>query len=502
MSASTERKIRLANREAGTDKKMIAAQEEAAKKAKSKRRWIIGTIAVVVFIALVLFLDSPFLYTGTTALDVKGVGYSPAQVSYSYANQFYSFANQYGEYAGMFGLDTSAGTSGLRSQDCPMTESGTWRDYFLESATSELTQVQALCDWAKENGISLTDEQIGEIDSSLESLGSMASVYGFPSADKYLSASYGTGVDSKLVRQASLDGALADAAYNAKNQSLEYTDEELAAKYDSYEGAKDSYSYAYCFISAAEGSDVTLEQAKEKAEGIVKAYKESSEEDVYARFEAAAGTADATVTRTVSAAENLAEAYAEWLTDGRTEGDVEALSNSAVSGYYVVLFLGSSDNRYNLAQVRHILVKAVADENGVYTDEAKAKAKATAEDILKQWQAGGATEEGFAALATQFSEDPGSSANGGLYDSVAKGQMVDGFDKFCFEGHKSGDTDIVYGESSSYAGYHIMYYVGEGELYSNLLAENDLRTADLNDWFTALIAPYEVKEHFGLKLVG
>ena len=47
MSASTERKNRQAAREAGTDKKMLALEKEAKEKAKSKRRWTIGTVAVV-----------------------------------------------------------------------------------------------------------------------------------------------------------------------------------------------------------------------------------------------------------------------------------------------------------------------------------------------------------------------------------------------------------------------------------------------------------------------
>ena len=58
MSASTEKKNRQAAREAGTDKKMLAAQEEARKKAQSKRRWTLGTIGVVLLIALIIFLDS------------------------------------------------------------------------------------------------------------------------------------------------------------------------------------------------------------------------------------------------------------------------------------------------------------------------------------------------------------------------------------------------------------------------------------------------------------
>ena len=40
MSASTEKKNRQAAREAGTDKKTLAAQEEAKKQALSRKRWI------------------------------------------------------------------------------------------------------------------------------------------------------------------------------------------------------------------------------------------------------------------------------------------------------------------------------------------------------------------------------------------------------------------------------------------------------------------------------
>lgn len=502
MSASTERKIRLANREAGTDKKMIAAQEAAAEKAKSKRRWIIGTIAVFVFIAVVLLLDSPLLYTATTAVDVGGSKYSPAQLSYFYTNQYYNFANQYGEYASLFGLDTSAGVAGLRNQDCPMQEGSTWREYFLDAATTELTQNQALCDYGAANGITLSDEEIAEVDQGLANLDLYAAAYGFANGNKYLSANYGTGLNVKTVRQLTLDGSLASKVYTEVSESFQYSDEELEEKYASYEGSKDTYTYASCFINASETSGVTADEAKAKAEDVIAAYKEGTEEDAFARFEAAAAKFDLTASRSMNAADSISSVYADWMKAGRSEGDVESFENADSTSYYVVLFLDCSDNHYNVAQVRHILVKAVADENGVYTDEAKAEAKAKAEDLLKQWKAGDATEESFAELANANSEDTGSNTTGGLYDSVVKGQMVDEFDKFCFEGHKAGDTGIVYGESGSYAGYHVMYYVGEGPLYSNVIAENDLRSAAVNEWFESLIAPYEAKEGFGMRLVG
>ena len=155
-----------------------------------------------------------------------------------------------------------------------------------------------------------------------------------------------------------------------------------------------------------------------------------------------------------------------------------------------------------MAQVRHILVKAEADEEGNYTEEAKAEALAKAEEILAEYEAGDKTEDSFAALAEQYSEDTGSNTNGGLYDTVTKGQMVEEFDEFCFEGHKAGDTAIVYGESDSYAGYHVMYYVGEGENYADYIARSDLENQAVNQWLEELTAGYTPVEGFGMRFVG
>ena len=137
MSASTEKKIRQAARVAGTDKKMLAAQEEAKKNAKSKRRWTIGTILVVLLIAAIIFLDSGFLYKNTTAVTVGGESYSPAEMNYQYATQYYTWTSQYGSYASIFGLDTSTGLAGLSAQDCrPTAARGRITSLTLRSASS------------------------------------------------------------------------------------------------------------------------------------------------------------------------------------------------------------------------------------------------------------------------------------------------------------------------------------------------------------------------------
>lgn len=516
MSASTEKKLRQAAREAGTDKKQLATKKAAEEKAKSKRRWTLGTIGVCLLIAIILLLNSGLLYR-CTAYTVDGESYSASEMNYYYASQYYYFVDSYGSYASLFGLDTSSGISGLDSQECAMYD-GSWRDYFLDSAKTELQQVKALTDYADENGITLTDEEIAEVDSSFDGLEDSVKEAGYASVNKYFSANYGEGVTLDLVREAYLQSTLASKAMTALTESFQYTDEELEEQYESYDGDEDLYDYDYYYIAAETvdttdedgntSSDVTedtLADAKAKADEIVENYEASDDEDYTARLNEAiaAVVEDASATEQSSISGGSLGDYKDWVKDdSRSEGDITVVENSSETGYYVVVFMGHDDNDYNLAQVRHILIMAEADEDGEYTDEAKAEAKAKAEEILAEYEAGDQTEESFAALAEEYSEDTGSNTNGGLYDTVAKGQMVEEFDEFCFAGHKAGDTAIVYGESSSYAGYHVMYYVGEGENYRDYIARTDLQSTDSSEWLTETVEAYEISEGFGMRFVG
>ena len=526
MSASTKKKQRIAAREAGTDKKILAAQKEAELKAQSKRRWTLGTIGVILLIAIILFLNSGFLYKNTAALSIGDTDYSPAQVNYQYANQFFNLANQYGSYAAMMGLDTSNGVSGLDEQACPMLEDGTWKDYFMDVTKIAMTQYKAIEDYAAAEGITLSEEELAQIDAEVNSIDEFAREQGYSNGDNFLAANYGEGVNKQLAREAAVQGLIVNKAAVGYTEALEYTAEELDAQYESYNGDKDYFDYAYYYVMSEtvedeEGNYAATEEtkaaAKAKAEAVLAAYaalgNEESEDDeetavkpemsVEERLNAAlaeAGIADASCISTTGQGQALG-AYAEWMKAQNVAGEATVVENEAGSGYYVVAFIARNDNDYNLAQVRHILVKAAADETGAFTDEAKAEAKARAEEILAQWKSGEATEESFAALANELSEDGGSNTNGGLYDTVQKGQMVEEFDAFCFAKHKSGDTGIVYGEvAGSYAGYHVMYYVGEGENCADYIARTELANADSQAWLEELVSGYEAIEKFWIKL--
>lgn len=126
--------------------------------------------------------------------------------------------------------------------------------------------------------------------------------------------------------------------------------------------------------------------------------------------------------------------------------------------------------------VRHILLQPGEGEE-------MSAAFAQAESLYEEWKQN-PTEDNFAALAGEHTTDPGSQANGGLYEDVYPGQMVTNFNNWCFdESRQPGDHGIVETEY----GYHIMYFVGDSEtVYSD--ANDTAAQEQYNLWLDDLFA--------------
>ena len=112
----------------------------------------------------------------------------------------------------------------------------------------------------------------------------------------------------------------------------------------------------------------------------------------------------------------------------------------------------SMDARHILAMLPNHPLPSSAEEI--------AATRQIAEDIFAEWQNGEATEESFASLARERTDDPGSAATGGLYSNIWPGQMVPEFDEWIFDPSRNfGDTDIV----ETDFGFHIMFFVRSNE---------------------------------------
>jgi len=91
------------------------------------------------------------------------------------------------------------------------------------------------------------------------------------------------------------------------------------------------------------------------------------------------------------------------------------------------------------ASVRHILLMTQGK-----TDEEITEIRKKTEDILARAKGG----EDFAALAKEFTEDPGSKESGGLYEDFGRGKMVKPFEDAAFSvpvGEISGIVETQYG---------------------------------------------------------
>ena len=153
--------------------------------------------------------------------------------------------------------------------------------------------------------------------------------------------------------------------------------------------------------------------------------------------------------------------------------------------------------------IRHILILPEgATVETIYTEtfseEAWAVGGKNAQDILDQWLAGEASEQSFANFANANSADPGSNTNGGLYQGVAQGDMVEAFDAWCFDAERQvGDFDIV----RTGLGFHIMYFSGSTPLWPEY-AKSDLLSERANTMMMETMEKYPLEVDYSAIKLG
>ncbi len=540
MSASSKKKLRNEQKAAKMTEKQLAEQKEA-KKLKLYTTVFVAVLAVLLVVAICIGINQTIANSGireknTVAVTIGEHELSNAEFNYYYIDAINTFYSKYGTYAAMFGLDV---TKPLNEQYTDAAQEDTWADYFIASAMDTARSVYAMNDAAKAAGHTLSETEQLNVDVAITNATLYASMYGYDNAEDYLKLMYGNGTTEESYRAYVEASLLADSYYMAYNDSLAYEDADLRAAEAENFDAYSSYTYNYYYLPASnflEGgttdeSGATTYSDEEKAASVAAAEEAAkaltTEEitSVEALDTAIAGLSINAENK--NAASTLCEDYIyktvnslfiDWLSaDERVAGDVQYFANTAastdeegnetttVNGYYVVMFGGANDNTFALKNVRHILVGFEGGTTDpttgehVYFDEEKAAAKTAAEEILAQWKNGDATEESFAALANEMSDD-GDGTTGGLYENVYPGQMVTAFEDWCYdESRTAGDTGIIETEY----GYHVMYFVGNGgQNYRDYLITNELISADMEAWYNGLresITATEVNTKYLLK---
>ena len=532
MSASDKKKLR---KEAAAAK-LTEKQEAERKEAKKLKTYstIFGVVIAVMLVFAIIFAvtqtvnNSGILERNTVAVTVGDQEISSAEMNIYYIDAVNSFYNQYGAYAAMFGLDV---TKPLDQQVLNEETGETWADDFMNSAKQNLKSAYALSALAEAEGMTLSEDEAATIESTIGTLGMYAMIYGYPDTDAYLKAMYGNGCSEKLYREYLERNTLADAYYAAYGESLTYDDAALRAAEAENFSKYSSYSYTFYTLNVNKfltggttAEDGTVTYSEEEKAAAVAAAEEAAKaltanaivtvEDLDAAIAALPVNAETAGAASTSYTDylytNINATIRDWLSDSdRKDGDRTYIPSTTTStdengnevtttnSYIVVYFHGSNDNTFALANVRHILLNyegGVTDENGitVYSEDEKMAAEAKGVDLLAQFETNGATAEAFAALANEHSTDPGSNTVGGLYEDIYPGQMVPAFNDWCFaEGRKAGDTGVIHADY----GCHVMYYDGDSETtYRDFMITNDLKSADMQEWYTALLESVTVTD--------
>ena len=326
----------------------------------------------------------------------------------------------------------------------------------------------------------------------------------------YLKAMYGKGATLEGYQNYLRANLTASGYQDSYKDSLTFSADEVSAKDSEDSKVYNSYSYNQYYLSSSRYLDdeATNEEKAAAAEADAKTITGADIQSVadfdaaIAKLEVNADSSAASTAMTDNRYTSVSSVIADWISDSsRKEGDKTYIASTStstdedgnevttISGYYAVYYIGSTDNQFPLVNVRHLLAgfEGGTDDSGntPYSDEEKAAAKQTAEDLLNEWKQGEATEDSFAAPATEKTTDTGSKDNGGLYENVYPGQMVSAFNNWCFDSsRKPGDTGIV---ETNY-GYHVMYFVGQSEeTYREYLIKTDLETDAYNTWYNTLV---------------
>ena len=461
---------------------------------KAKRNTVIAIVCTVLVVALLgsLVAYSSLVTSGhflrnTVVATTENYEVDNAVFSYFFHKYYQEFNNTYGYY---FPINTSVS---LKGQTCTLYSDGsTWFDFFAANAKSTLSNTLAFCEEANARGITLTEEDHKEIDEAIASIKTAAKQAGVTTS-YYTHVMFGSGVNQKDVRRALELSVLASKCNQAIVDSYNYTE----ADFNKYiEENPDALVYAEYAAFDMNTSD-TLEDDVKTAEMLQSYLDRFAQVTTKEEFEAVAfdylrnvtylddeKVTDDAIREEVSALSTKStyvkdDATAEWaFADDRKAGDVftEISEDKTTYSAYMLLATPSLDE-YNTVNIRHILLSSAT----YGSDEA---AKAKAEELLAGFTGGA---DAFAALANEYSEDTGSNTNGGLYENVGKGEMVESFDAWIYaDGRKAGDTGIV---KSDY-GYHVMFFVGEGEIAWHVQADNALKNAQYSKDSAEINAKY------------
>ena len=495
-----------------TDKasrKIAQTQKEIKEKKKKRTRTVIILVVLALVAAIAITINSSFIRRTLPVVTIDGRGFNTAEFEYFFNAEYNDFAEDLQQQGLEVFLPDPARP--LSEQIYDNQTGMTWAQFITEKTMANLSEITAMYNMAKAAGFVLTQEQTDEIDMELEMIAFQAMISGFPTSDSLLQRMFGNSMNERIFRN--ILEFLFTARYYSEHirESFSYTQDSLAAYYAENKDELDVYNFRVLdiyidmmvdFIDDDDELIDTPEAAREKAlqiaDGIIteEDFLEAARDQAWGDF-----SPDATLLRMQGGWLDDEEIFA-WLTDdSRSYGNVTVIDVDY--GSMIIFFISRDDNSYRTKGFRQILISreqidpmdfpdGTADPE--YLDaleDAEELIDERAELVYALFEAMGRSEQALLDLMEEHSDDP---SEGGLYTDITKlpyqsayiqtMRVVKEIEEWLFdENRQPGDSELILTEAF---GYHLVYFTGEGGTFSDMMAEDRMRTRDHNAWAAAI----------------
>ncbi len=424
----------------------------------------------------------------TLAMYTENYEITEKMLTYYFNAQYLAFVNANSEYLDQYGLDTSIS---LADQECPINGTN-WYDYFMDIAKEKLTQCLVVSEMYNEKGKPLTDKEKKQITKNMDTLKAQAKKSG-KKFSEYIELNFGEGVTEKIVRKVAEMEALTTRYYGEFEKQLD-TSEAAIEKY--YEGHKKLFTtvdYLYFYIAPSSGdvnnstgahrvainlSSVTSsEEFLAGVEQYVKDYYEENYGDKVDKKALKEKINEAKESCFVKEARyDSSSAASRWAFDEERTVNSGTLLEDAETGGYHVYFLTSLPARqdYNSMDIRQIVFDPKDYDND---DAAFQMAQETLINIIDN----NCSESSFKKFAKKYSSDTISKNNGGLYEGITKGSIVNAatLEEWIFDPQREvGNIKLL--QTESY-GYHVVYIDKIGKPVWQIQAKESMVASKFNE---------------------
>ena len=447
MAKATEKSYREARKERlSKEQKNSKKRTPKGVRRKKIKKGIIWGIVIIVLAALITgisLVKTGFVHRRLTAFEVGGEKFTIADYNYWYQ----MIANEV------------------------VNSTYTYPD--RETVMTNVFSIIGVAKAAEAKGYKLEGDDLKTYESTVAQLKSDQSSYN-GSAKEFFNKYYGFGTNEEIVLKNYRYQLIAIKYYNDFCDKLDYSDEDLNKYYEEFgletmaqvdfrvaifsTDAGNTFSSAYGSAEDAKNAANRLDAIITDETSFINAIKSEAQAlgcDM-TKFDEKETLEEGFIYTNMNS--KLSE-LRDWIFSTDRKANDHAVFTAEIDGkevtYLIFMVKPAYIEEYKTIDMRHILVKKAEDTTKT-DEELKADAKSKIEQICAKWEDTAMTDEDFAKLAKDYSDDT-TKDDGGLIEKVQKGQLVEAIETFLFDSErKTGDYKIV---ESTY-GYHLVYYKG------------------------------------------